>query len=1203
MGTSKQDPVLECPLCRLPMRLKTNRGTGENFWGCSQWPKCNGSINTDIAEAQIDELRKAQASINGDGIPVPPILRPNWRWGRRVEVDPLRDNHRSIHIQCHVVDRDNSFKLYRRSDGGYWPHLGQFRLEHTEQGAPRHSANLAATLSVLEKILFRGRVVPAPKAWEKVVVSSAGKSNDPACSGWSLRLRKLEKESPAEEHFARVYLRQWLGSLWSVWSTPQVYMSCLVGGEKYIDSEQRVDMLISHPFLRRPIVVEIDGAAYHQNPQRDRARDADLNSAGYEVHRIPAAEIFSGAGPSLDRLADVLKPLEALNESLGEGLNDVNRRMGQLQSALFVAMRDGIVDCESAQPVKVWCDLVVHNPKLKEVVDCAIKDFISLFTDIGKLYGIKIFPAGVKFGELSQIDRGGVEIVFFQEELSKNTIYVDDVCFPWEIAWESADAKPLLPVNLDKNVVERLLIRIFEKEGFRDGQWEIISAGLSGQDTIALLPTGGGKSIAFQLTSMLVPGCSIVIAPILSLIRDQQVNLLEYGIDRVISITSDLANRRDREDAHTALCSGVVGFCYVAPERFQQKRFRENLRDMTVRNPVNFIVIDEAHCVSEWGIEFRTSYLRLGAITRRECGQKGWIPTLLALTGTASPSVLKDVMRELEIKSSPIRPAQLGRNELHLEVIPCSSDNKPNVLNVLLEEKIPNFFKTDATTLLARETPADTEVPYQGVIFCPHVNGDFGVSPVSKTVGRTGVDTRMHAGKPPKDYQGDEKRWSLEKRRTEFAFKDNEFPLLVATKAYGMGVDKPNIRYIVHYGMPSSIESFYQEVGRAGRDREDAYCVMLLSEKDQSLNDNILKDLSLIKLHEREKQIKFGDADDVNRCLYFHTGAFPGVDVELAVVEEALGFLSDISERKKLNLQREVPLADDDKYQKAIHRLTVLMVIRDYTLDYASNSYELEVGMESRESVVRALEDYIAGYSQDIANVQSSNFKSLAADKELSDAQFVLGMARYYLEFLYEIVEKGRRSAIFEMLVAARADDFDRRVRDYLQSTEYGRRVEGILGLPDAGLSSLLGLISDHLGFAGASGARGETGRMLEAYPDHPALLLLRGIAEERSSDGDPTTTDRFIRQALESAAVTYGVSPSAFATAVQIVYGIIKESSLVRAERIVSLAAKLREDDRDSVREIISVLGLPEARPAAISLLASRINKVSPSKQGQIVS
>ena len=192
-----------------------------------------------------------------------------------------------------------------------------------------------------------------------------------------------------------------------------------------------------------------------------------------------------------------------------------------------------------------------------------------------------------------------------------------------------------------------------------------------------LLPTGAGKSMAFQLASMLMPGICLVVAPLVSLIEDQLDNLRGVGIDRAVGITRRLSPK-EKQAALRCLGRGSYVFCYVAPERLQMDDFREALRAITAGSSISLIAIDEAHCVSEWGHDFRTSYLNVARNARRFCERDRIVPPLLGLTGTASRSVLKDVQHELGIEDfgAVITPRSFDREELDFRVIPCRSSEK-----------------------------------------------------------------------------------------------------------------------------------------------------------------------------------------------------------------------------------------------------------------------------------------------------------------------------------------------------------------------------------------------------------------------------------------------------------------------------------------------------------------------------------------------
>jgi ATP-dependent DNA helicase RecQ len=249
--------------------------------------------------------------------------------------------------------------------------------------------------------------------------------------------------------------------------------------------------------------------------------------------------------------------------------------------------------------------------------------------------------------------------------------YISDVIFPGEIAAPTQSSYLATVQEPSKDDVRWFLKYVFRKDDFWEGQWETIKRTLQGKDSVVLLPTGSGKSIAFQLAALILPGPCIAVDPIIALIDDQIDNLRSVGIDRSIGITSQMRSSKEREQVLDAFASGNYLFCYVAPERFQSKPFRERLRALTVMSPVSLIAVDEAHCVSVWGHDFRTSYLNLGRVSREYCSFGGTAPPLVALTGTASKIVLKDVQRDLGITDidAVITPRSFDRPELRFSIL------------------------------------------------------------------------------------------------------------------------------------------------------------------------------------------------------------------------------------------------------------------------------------------------------------------------------------------------------------------------------------------------------------------------------------------------------------------------------------------------------------------------------------------------------
>jgi len=442
-------------------------------------------------------------------------------------------------------------------------------------------------------------------------------------------------------------------------------------------------------------------------------------------------------------------------------------------------------------------------------------------------------------------------------------------------------------------ILEFFLRNLFRKEHFREGQLEILNKALQGNSVVGLLPTGSGKSLTYQLAALLQPGICLVIDPIKSLMKDQYYNLKNNQIDACNYINSSLKTREQKVKETNRLQKGEVLFSFVSPERLQMKEFRDALKEMMDKGIYfNYCVIDEVHCVSEWGHDFRTSYLSLGknAIEFCKTKNKESIP-LFGLTATASFDVLSDVQRELSgnnlrfalREDAIIRYDTVNREELTYEVVYVRADLKDSDDEKELKKKLG----TKKQSILINELsnfPFDDQNKYAGIVFCPHRGWYFGVTD---------------------RYRNDDKRNAvydslLSKQRNELPnlrlgsfigtnsddeaiariieedsikaqddFINNKINLLVSTKAFGMGIDKPNIRFTFHLNYPSSIESFVQEAGRAGRDRQPANCYIIFNDEQVIKKD---------KTYEIDR----------DNLLYFHNSSFKGVEKEKAILFELL---------------------------------------------------------------------------------------------------------------------------------------------------------------------------------------------------------------------------------------------------------------------------------------------------------------------------
>lgn len=415
------------------------------------------------------------------------------------------------------------------------------------------------------------------------------------------------------------------------------------------------------------------------------------------------------------------------------------------------------------------------------------------------------------------------------------------------------------------------LQNIFRKTGFRDGQLPILNRGLQGRSVLGLLPTGGGKSLTYQLAALLQPGVALVVDPIKSLMQDQYEGLQKNWIDATSYVNSSIRSATQRELRLRRLSRGELLFFFISPERMMIQSFRQQLQRMrspqgaSTRVGFNYCVIDEAHCVSEWGHDFRTQYLRLGDNARTYCRTfDGKSVPLYGLTATASFDVLADVERELRLDPDDVvRTRTTERKELSYRIIDVKNTEshrkerdplgaaKHQQLRELLQS-LPEDLQERIDTMkgkrfVPRNFHADSfyeakagHYPHAGLIFCPykserHAAGVRSIHAMLENVTALPLRVGYFMGSDQNDTDHDTAQGEMERMQSRFV--GDQLNLLVATKAFGMGIDKPNVRFTIHYNYPGSIESFVQEAGRAGRDQACALNYVLFHESDRRIQE------------------------------------------------------------------------------------------------------------------------------------------------------------------------------------------------------------------------------------------------------------------------------------------------------------------------------------------------------------------------------
>jgi RecQ family ATP-dependent DNA helicase len=790
------------------------------------------------------------------------------------------------------------------------------------------------------------------------------------------------------------------------------------------------------------------------------------------------------------------------------------RYVHQVQSTL--------VELVKMQKIKAGQSVQVEGLDF-EVARLLFDDLRQLDSNIAQMY--KVVP---QFEDVNLVSNKG-DVVITNQESNGDVVFISRSEQPLNFDREFTRVQERVDVEIDENILKYFLCYIFGFNEFRANQVNGILRALNHQDSIILLPTGSGKSIVYQLLALITPGISFVVDPITSLADDQVENLYRKGIDRVTEL---VGSTEDKKSVESDIGKGQYFMNFVAPERFQSPSFREMVTYYAKTNIISVIAIDEAHCVSEWGHDFRTSYLSLAQTCRTICTTAGTPPPLVALTGTASASVLKDMQRDLNILEDEaiVYPESFDRKEIDFRIVKCTSQRKEEQLKNIIINEVPKHFNetfNDFYKLNGQATNC-------GIVFSAIAGAYKWKSGKYHPFGTKNIQNVLNELLPEKScgiYHGQIE--AHKKKENARKFKNNELVALSSTKAYGMGIDKPNVRWAIHYGIPSSLEAYYQEAGRCARDGSNAVSWIVLSNDYPDANLRLLDStkVAIENVQEENDAIKGSkpwEGDDVSRIIYFHTKAFSGVETEL---EQSKIIISNL-----LQNQTQISYGKDNKgeIEKTIYRLMLIGFVSDYTVDFANNKIDVKLRDFSPVLIENNYREYIGGYQDDegYLNNQVELLRKATSGLEESPEEYLLAAVSTLLnEFTYKIVEEGRRIAMRNMLLfATEASE----IEDAKQSGEYLRakmldyfatnetiKVEDLISFA-TDLKYLDKFFKKITSKKKADKVLVQINRLLEAYPQHFGLYYVMYKTQVKYKQNEAAI--KSMNYALHYGANSYGL-------------------------------------------------------------------------------
>jgi ATP-dependent DNA helicase RecQ len=909
---------------------------------------------------------------------------------------------------------------------------------------------------------------------------------------------------------------------------PEIEINEITGEDNRNFINQQVDFYLPQAKL----VIEIDGQQHKTNEVTrvsDATRDNYLLTQGVTTIRIDTVELRNGNYKEkvnlilehLSRFDKLLTFYKNACEKIEENQMSEAEIKTKLLPTAIIRFQILLIELLTHNYLSLnenWNFNILSNEDLGDFPELAINDFLIWLDNLYQLKNKKslkkpnftISITNKKSDFVPTTKAINLDFSLFKRYTDENKINPDVIYLRTDYFDIVKDknyfrVSTTEPLNYnvtdeDKGVLEFFLDNIFDKPTFREGQFPIISNALNRKDTIGLLPTGGGKSLCYQLPCLLQPSVNFVVCPIKSLMYDQNENLQNMLVTNVSFITSDL-DADERRQIETNFEQGRYLFVWISPEKFQIPSFREKISSIIANFSIAYAVVDEVHCLSEWGHDFRTSYLNLAKtidkLSPKDENGEGKIK-FIGLTATASVNVLKDIKIEFSRRKQRLEDENIkslldySRKELQFEVIDDKGNKDKTIENLINELKDTEDF------IESKEK--------SGIIFTPNVNGGVGCFAVSNFLNsRYENKVNWYSGSVPtrkiwKDIDNrivhdsmlvaeeikheieslnlkfedkeikelieqnkytqkkkgnskdttqveiknipvlNDKNFAVYRNKIQADFKKNKYPLLVATKAFGMGIDKQNIFYTFHYGMPSSVEALYQEAGRAGRwdkNKEEnknkiGKCYVLYSPEthdSERVNRLFDKHTTFAEMKEISEEVK-RDGKDIFKQVFLFTQGQNDIQEDFNIILNVIRVFFQENTQKKIFFNANRYVAElgikDDTLQKAIYRLSLLGIISDWTTDFV-NHFEVQFKTLNENSIIKSVSNYITKYepNTDAETEISKVEKSTILEKSVW----------YLLKWTFENIAYSRKQSLKTLNEFCanfkNSDDFKKRIDSY----------------------------------------------------------------------------------------------------------------------------------------------------------------------------